>query len=148
MAKDKNIERQKVVVSMTSFPAAIPYAVQAIRSVLAGSVLPDKMVLYLDSQKFPDGKVPEALEALKKEYPIFEVRFDPAEIRSYKKLIPALKDFPNDVIVTVDDDIKYHTDMLRDLLRLHKQLPDVIIAHRVRRIRLNLPYRKWRKYNW
>lgn len=148
MAKDKNIERQKVVVSMTSFPAAIPYAVQAIRSVLAGSVLPDKMVLYLDSQKFPDGKVPEALEALKKEYPIFEVRFDPAEIRSYKKLIPALKDFPNDVIVTVDDDIKYHTDMLRDLLRLHEQLPDVIIAHRVRRIRLNLPYRKWRKYKW
>ena len=38
--------------------------------------------------------------------------------------------------------------MLRDLVRLHKRLPNVIIAHRVRKIKLNTPYRKWRKYKW
>ena len=133
---------------MTSFPEAIPYAVQAIRAVLSGSMLPDKMVLYLDTQKFPGGIPPAKLEALKSEYSIFEVRFDPAEIRSYKKLIPALRDFPEDVIVTVDDDIHYHANLLRDLVRLHKRMPDVILAHRVRKIRLDAPYREWKKYKW
>lgn len=141
-------DRQQIIVSLTSFPAAIPYAVQAIRSVLSGTMLPDKIVLYLDTQKFPDGKLPAGLEALKAESSLLDVRFDPAEIRSYKKLLPALRDFPEDVIVTIDDDICYRPDMLYRLVRLHKRLPDAIIAHRVRRIRPGMPYSEWRKYKW
>lgn len=141
-------DKQKIIVSLTSFPAAIPYAVEAIRYILKGSLQPDKIVLYLDTQKFPGGMLPSELETLKAESSIFEVRFDPAEIRSYKKLIPALRDFPDDIIVTIDDDIQYHPNLLRDLVRLHKRLPDAIIAHRVRRVRLNAPYRAWRKYKW
>ena len=141
-------DRQQIIVSLTSFPAAIPYAVQAIRSVLSGTMLPDKIVLYLDTQKFPDGKLPAGLEALKAESPLLDVRFDPAEIRSYKKLLPALRDFPEDVIVTIDDDICYRPDMLYRLVRLHKRLPDAIIAHRVRRIKPDMPYSEWRKYKW
>lgn len=139
---------QKIIVSLTSFPAAIPYAVQAIRSVLKGSLPPDKVVLYLDTQKFPDGTLPPELEALKAESPLFEVRFDAAEIRSYKKLIPALRDFPDDIIVTIDDDICYPPNLLRDLMQLYKRLPDAILAHRVRKVRLNAPYCKWRKFKW
>lgn len=140
--------KQQIIVSLTSFPAAIPYAVQAIRSILNGSLLPDKIVLYLDTQKFPGEVLPPELETLKSESPLLEVRFDPAEIRSYKKLLPALRDFPEDIIVTIDDDIDYHPNMLRDLVRFHRQLPDVILAHRVRRVKLNEPYSKWRKYKW
>lgn len=145
---NKNNDKKKIIVSLTSFPEAIPYAVQAVRSVLNGSVLPDKIVLYLDTQKYPDGILPSELEELKAEYPIFEVRFDSADIRSYKKLIPALRDFPEDIIVTIDDDILYHADMLRDLLRTHKQIPNAVISHRVRRINPDKPYRKWHKYRW
>lgn len=140
------MSKQNIIVSLTSFPAAIPYAVQSIQSILAGSILPDKIVLYLDSQKFPDGVLPTELEELKKQSGIFEIRFDPAEIRSYKKLIPALKDFPDDIIVTIDDDIMYHPNLLRDLLSLHKRLPNAIIAHRVRKVKLNAPYSAWKKY--
>ncbi len=142
------INKQKIIVSLTSFPAAIPYVVQSIRSILNGSYTPDKIVLYLDTQKFPNYVIPAELEALKVESNIFEIRFDPRDIRSYKKLIPALEDFPNDVIITVDDDINYHKNLLYDLIKVHKQLPDSIIAHRVRKIKLNKPYSKWRKYKW
>ena len=140
--------KERIIVSLTSFPAAIPYAVQAIRSILKGSLLPDKIVLYLDTQKFPDGVLPQELEALRVESPLFEVRFDPAEIRSYKKLIPALRDFPDDTIVTIDDDIHYPPNLLRDLADLHKRIPNSIVAHRVRKVRLDAPYKKWRKYKW
>jgi len=79
---------------------------------------------------------------------LFEVRDYKNDIRSYTKLIPALNDFPDGIIVTVDDDISYHKNMLRDLLRLSERYPNAVIAHRVKRLRLNTPYRKWRKYRW
>lgn len=145
---NKNSNPQRIIVSLTSFPKAIPYAVQAIRSVLAGSMLPDKIVLYLDTQKFPGGILPPELEQLKEECPIFETRFDDAEIRSYKKLVPALKDFPNDIIVTIDDDIHYYPDMLSRLVAIHRHQPNAIIAHRARLVKLHRPYRYWRKYKW
>lgn len=138
----------KIIVSLTSFPAALPYAVHAIYSILRGSMLPDKIVLYLDTQKFPNEILPQEIHDLKNECPFFEVRFDPTDIRSYKKLIPALRDFPNDIIVTIDDDINYHKNMLRDLVRTHLQQPTSIIAHRVRIIKPSQPYKKWRKYKW
>lgn len=138
----------QIIISLTSFPAALPYAAQAIRAILRGSLLPDKIILYLDIQKFPGEILPPEIETLKAECPFFEVRFDPADIRSYKKLIPALRDFPDDIIVTIDDDINYHRDMLRDLVSVHREQPASIIAHRVRKIRPGQPYSKWRKYKW
>ena len=59
--KESNAHKPEVVVSMTSFPQAIPYAVGAIRSILNGSVLPDRLVLYLTFSQFGDAGLPEEL---------------------------------------------------------------------------------------
>ena len=142
------LKQKKVIVSLTSFPAAIPYAKEAIKSILVGNTLPDKVVLYLTFSQFKDSKIPLELMALANNNPLFEIRNYKQDIRSYRKLIPALKDFPNDIIVTIDDDVRYHKDMLRDLLHLHEQIPDVIIANRAKKIKLNAPYRQWKKYRW
>lgn len=133
---------------MTSFPAAIPYAVGAIKSILGGSVLPDKLVLYLTFTQFTDGVIPESLTSLAAENPVFEIRNYDIDIRSYRKLIPAVADFPDATIVTVDDDVAYGKHMLRDLLALHAKMPGAVIAHRAKRIRLGKPYRRWKKYRW
>lgn len=140
--------REEVVVSLTSFPAAISYVVPTVKSILAGSVLPDKVVLYLTFSQFEGGKLPEDLKELEDSNPIFEIRNYDSEIRSYRKLIPALKDFPDAVIVTVDDDVDYHKDMLKDLLDLHDKLPDCVLAHRAKLMKPGKPYKKWRKYRW
>ncbi|MBQ7942206.1 MAG: glycosyltransferase [Muribaculaceae bacterium] len=142
--------KQQVIVSLTSFPAAIPYAGRAIQSILEGSVLPDKVVLYLTFSQFEEESidVPQDLLKLAEENPRFEIRDYPQDIRSYRKLIPALIDFPDAVIVTIDDDVKYHRHMLRDLLRLHEEVPCAILAHRAKLIIPDKPYRKWRKYRW
>lgn len=145
---DYKIPNQQVVVSMTSFPAAIPYAVQAIKSILNGSVLPDKLVIYLTRSQFGENGIPESLQSLSDNNPIFEIRYVDRDIRSYQKLIPALIDFPDAIIVTVDDDVLYHRHMLRDLLQFHLKFPDAVVAHRVRRIRYGEPYRQWKKYRW
>ena len=111
-------KQKKVIVSLTSFPAAIPYVKDAIKSILAGNTLPDKVVLYLTFSQFKDRKIPLELLTLADKEPLFEIRNYNEDIRSYRKLIPALKDFPKDIIVTIDDDVRYHKDMLRDLLLL------------------------------
>ena len=139
--------QEQVIVSLTSFPAAIQYAIQAIRSVLNGSVLPDKVVLYLTLSQFDDCGLPPELVKLT-DNPIFEIHDYDNDIRSYRKLIPALKDFPDAVIVTIDDDAEYHKNMLRSLLRLHSRFPNAVLAHRVRHIRWDAPYREWKKYKW
>ena len=137
------MRKQQVIVSLTSFPAAIPFAIQAIRSILDGSVLPDRIVLYLTALQFPNGVIPSELAELTVNS-VFEVRFYNENIRSYTKLIPALKDFPDDIIITVDDDVWYHKNMLKLLLRYHKKYPGTIIGHRVRRIDRNVGYNAWK----
>lgn len=145
---NKNSKQEKIIVSLTSFPEAIPFAVKAIKSILNGSSLPDKVVLYLTYSQFGEKGLPQELLNLSDQNPIFEIKDYPQDIRSYRKLIPALNDFPNDVIVTIDDDVEYHKNMLRDLLRLHNRIPNAVLAHRVRHINLDMPYRKWHKYKW
>ena len=148
MNKDSNLSKHQVIVSLTSFPAAIPYAAQAIQSILNGSVLPDKVVLYLTFSQFGEGGLPKNLLKLADESPLFEIRDYPIDIRSYRKLIPAIHDFPDAIIVTIDDDVKYHKNMLCDLLSLHKLFANAILAHRAKLMKPNEPYRKWRKYRW
>lgn len=143
-----NIPKQKVIVSLTSFPPAISYATRAIQSILKGSVLPDKIVLYLTMTQFGGDGIPQDLRQLAESSPILEIRNYDRDIRSYRKLIPALSDFPDAVIVTIDDDVAYHRHMLRDLLRLHELIPNAVLAHRAKRMKPGKPYRQWSKYRW
>ncbi len=139
---------EKIVVSLTSFPAAIEYAVLAVKSILRGELLPDKLVLYLTFDQFKECAIPEELIKLQKENDIFEIRDYPSDIRSYRKLIPALKDFPDSIIVTVDDDVDYDKSMLKDMIALHRKYPDAIIANRAKVADISKPYKKWKKLRW
>lgn len=142
------MSKQQIIVSLTSFPAAIPYAAQAVQSILNGSVLPDKVILYLTFSQFGESGIPQELQKLANDNSRFEIRDYPRDIRSYRKLIPTLSDFPDAIIVTIDDDVAYHKNMLRDLLRLHEQMPQAVLAHRAKRMKPDEPYRKWKKYRW
>lgn len=138
----------RVVVSLTSFPAAINYALSAVRSILKGSRLPDRLVLYLTLDQFKECGIPEELREIERNSEIFEIRDYPRDIRSYRKLFPALRDFPDDIIVTVDDDVDYDRDMLRDLLEMHHRYPEAVIANRAKIVDISRPYRKWKKLRW
>lgn len=139
---------EEVVVSLTSFPAAIGFVRPVVESLLRGSVLPDRIVLYVTMAQFGPEGLPAELTALAGREERFEIRDYPRDIRSYRKLVPALADFPEAVIVTVDDDVAYHRNMLRDLLRLHRQYPRAVLAHRAKRVSPGKPYRRWPKYRW
>jgi hypothetical protein len=99
-----------IVVSVTSYgnrvTNALPYMLY---SLLVQSLLPRKIVVYLDNS-WSDNNLPKLLVKLK-EIGI-EFRYV-KDIRSYKKLIPALRDFPHNPILTLDDDMYYHVDYIK-----------------------------------
>jgi hypothetical protein len=51
-------------------------------------------------------------------------------LRSYNKLVPALRRFPEAVLVTADDDVHYPPDWLAQLVAVSRDAPGAVVAHR------------------
>ena len=125
---------EDLVVSLTSFPGRIGQLHRVIRGLLAQSLQPRKIVLYLSLEEFPDRSVPKGLMALTSDR--FEIRFVEGNLRPDKKLLYALVDFPGATIVTVDDDNLYSSDCLAQLWQASVANPRTVICGRGRCMRI------------
>ena len=85
------------------------------------SVSADEIQLWLADEQFPDKKEIESLLAKYVDLGLRILYCD--DIRSHKKYFYAMKDNPNSIIVTVDDDIIYPLFMLESLLAAHRTNP-------------------------
>ncbi len=121
---------KEIVVSLTSFPRRINDVVYTIRSILMQCIKPNRIILWLAYSQFPnlEKDLPEKLLKLTK-YGL-EIRWY-SDIRSYKKFIPSLAEFPESIIVTTDDDIFYRRNWLKKLYDGYKSDRRTIWAHRV-----------------
>ena len=110
--------KKRIVASFTSYPARIGSCAAVVRNLLAQSRRPDLIVLYLCEGEFPEGRasLPTELITLEEEGKV-EIRFVPVNLKPHKKYFYAFRDFPEDLIVTIDDDLNYQKDMI-EMLRL------------------------------
>ena len=124
---------RKIIASLTSWTKRIGTAHLAIQTILNQTRQPDLTVLYLATDEFPrrEDDLPRELLALRSER--FEIRWT-KNLRSYKKLIPALKDFPDDIIITFDDDLLFRPELVERLLIGYKKYPALIQCHRITNI--------------
>lgn len=134
-----------VIVSLTSYPARINTVKYTIFSLLRQNIMPEKIILWLGETQFPNQEgIP--LSLLKFQGDLFEIKFTD-DIKSYTKLIPALKNYPDKIIVTADDDIYYGRKWLSILWEAHLLHKNEIIAHRGYTITVKdheiLPYEQW-----
>ena len=132
----KNKRGKKLIVSLTSFPERLYDIHFCIYSILNQTIKPDEIILWLANEQFPNGEkdIPHDVLNLKK----FGLKIKWCEdIKAYKKLIPALKEYPDDLIVTADDDLFYPEDWLELLYEDHKKNPNDIICQRSRKISFN-----------
>lgn len=141
-------DRQRIIVSLTSYPARIGYVSQVVRSLFAQLFLPDLVVLYLSREQFPQGERDLPADLLACRGFDFEIRWVDGDMRSHKKYLYALRDFPQDLIITVDDDILCRNTLVRDLMRGHEAFPHAVVAIRAHLIRFGqdgvmLPYSDW-----
>lgn len=134
----------QLMVNLTSYPPRFATLHLTLKSLLLQNVAANKVVLWLykaDYQQLP----PEVLALEQQGLTIELVEQD---IKSYKKLIPALLRYPEAFHVTADDDIYYRPDWLAELLGGYRGDSREIVCLRAHYILLdesgNLqPYRYW-----
>lgn len=135
---------QEVVVSLTTYGRRLYDVAPTIESIMQGSMKPNRIVLWL-GEDLRDTALPIALK--KQEKRGLEIAFC-KDIRSYKKLVPALRKFPESTIITIDDDAIYWYDLVERLVNEHNRFPGNIVANRVHRVKLGkngrpLDYMEW-----
>jgi len=134
------------IISLTSYGKRLQSTAPiAIASILHGDILPDKIILWVAEKDRQIAEQNNQLQILQKKG--LEIRYC-EDLKSYKKLIPALQEFPNDFIITADDDLLYPKNWFEQIMEYHKKYPNKIICHRVHGIRVDsehnlLPYNNW-----
>lgn len=142
-----------ITVSLTSISSRIDQLDRVIASLLAQSLLPDRIMLVLSNEPFlldkgvREDMLSPALRQLAANGAL-DIIFD-ANTGPYRKLLPALRRHAGEqrLIVTADDDIIYPPHWLSGLLETHRR-HGCIVAYRCRAIAVEagrfLPYSRWR----
>ena len=119
--------QEKIIASLTTFPARIDRVWIAIATILLQSVKPDAIELWLAREQFPHGldSLPQSLLRLR-DYGV-EICFC-EDLRSHKKYYYAMQKHPDAIVITFDDDIFYPSDTIARLLALHEKAPQDVIG--------------------
>lgn len=135
----------KIIASLTTYPARIEAVHLTIESILNQTKKPDLVVLWLAKDEFKNKKLPDNLISLAEKD--LEIKWIDKSLRSFNKLVPALKEYPNDIIVTFDDDMIYDKNCLKLLYDGYLKYPKYVHCHRALRMLCKdkeiLPYNDW-----
>jgi len=137
---------KKIIVSLTSFPARIDTVWIAIECIFRQKVKADKVILWISREQFEGIELPQMLLNQKKRG--LEIYYLNEDLKSHKKYIQAFVDFPNDYILTVDDDLYYDKWLIANLLELKEKYPNTIPSNRAHLMKFDnlnklLPYSSW-----
>lgn len=143
---NKNYHSPKLIVSLTTFPLRIKRVWIVIESILRQTHKPDMIILWLSKEYFKSmDVVPRKLRNLEKRG--LKIRFVDDDIRAHKKYFYSLSEYPDDYIITLDDDIIYPTFIISKLVEYSDKYPKSIICHRSSKITTEnkkiQPYINW-----
>lgn len=139
----KSSNENKIIVTFTSFPARIKKVYQVVISLMLQSNKPDKIVLYLSKEQFTS--IDDVPLSLKQLVPYgLEIIFVDNDLRSYKKYIYNKNFLKNENFIIVDDDIIYHPDMIKTLLKTAEEFPKSVCANRCVTIEKDKKYQEWK----
>lgn len=128
-SKRKDVAEDTIIVSLTSFPERIHQLWITIATLLNQEYENLHVILWVSQEQFSSiDTLPRRLLAL--QYKGLEICFVPNDLRPHKKYFYVMQQFPNNNVVTVDDDIIYHPHLIGALVKAHKQYPDCVICNR------------------
>lgn len=139
-----NKEVLPVIVSLTSIPSRLGTLHLVIKSILNQDKLPKKIILWLNESL--KNELPKNLKKIESD--IFEIHYSKLNC-SHRKLIHTLEIFPDDCIVTCDDDLMYRKYWLSTIYKEHLLNPTAVIGNHTSHINHDeydnpLPFKKWR----
>lgn len=143
MPRRRHAMPEPLVVSLTSYPPRFPTLARTLKTLLSQSIAPDAVVLWVAENDF--ALLPENVLALRGDGLAIETC---ADLRSYKKIIPALEKWPDAFIATADDDTYYWRGWLDELASEFHPSRLEVLCHRAHKVVLDgngqpLPYPAW-----
>ena len=105
------------IVTLTTYSKRINNIPAVLDSIFMQTMSPDFVVLNLAH----DENIPDNIQNYIDEHPV-EINRVP-DTKVYKKLIPTLHKYPNDCIITIDDDFIYPKGMIEDFMIIHEKYP-------------------------
>ncbi len=132
-----------LVVTLTSYPPRYGHLDKTLKSLLDQTMPADRVELWI-AQEEMDQLPPQVRSLEEHGLQIKSCR----NIRSYKKLVPALEQDPDCFYVTADDDVFYGPDWLSSLVSAAQRHERAVIGTRVHRAYLRpdrrmTPYSDW-----
>ena len=112
------MKKERIIVSLTTWSKRIQNIPTVLDTIFAQTLPPDLVVLNLAY----DEKIPQFVQDYINQHSI-EVNRVP-DTKVFKKLIPTLKKYPNDCIISIDDDWLYPNGMIADFMAVHKEYPN------------------------
>jgi hypothetical protein len=135
-----------ITVSFTTFPARFESAKYVADIMLRQTLKPDRVLLILATDEV------DSKNDLPKDYVQLEKRglsvvFVDRSLKAHNKYQYAMKNYPDSILITVDDDILYPLELVETLYSSYKNFPNAISAMRAHRMlfeneRLS-PYNDW-----
>ena len=116
------------IVSLASYSKRIQTLHICLQSIFSQTLLPKKVFLYLDNSVSPSDVPEEVIAYIKKGLKIIFVSDD---LASHNKYFYTFQKYPDEVIITVDDDVIYGKNTFYNLYHAHQQYPNTVCATRV-----------------
>lgn len=135
----------ELIVSLTTYGKRLQDVCFTIESLMHQTLPPNRIILNI-ALSYQQKPLPLTLK--KQITRGLEIAYV-EDTRSYKKLIPTLRDNPNAIIITVDDDVLYEFDLIERLFNSYLDNPNKVSALRTHTIIVDkngkpLNYNKWK----
>ncbi|AFU68497.1 glycosyltransferase [Psychroflexus torquis ATCC 700755] len=114
------------VVSIASYPKRDPLLTAVYEALKRQNSLPKKWILVLSEEDYPQGLPKHLIKLENLGLEILWVKDNPYAV---KKLIPVIEKYPHFSIITLDDDIIYHPNLLEGLITEAKKSPNSVIGY-------------------
>ncbi|MEO0443417.1 MAG: hypothetical protein AAFZ92_06705, partial [Pseudomonadota bacterium] len=140
-----NQEKDEIIVSLTTIESRLDKVAYTIESLMQQTLKADQIFLCLGEDQIQKQDIP--LDLKKLESRGLTIKFCKKDLGPYTKFFYTLKNNPDSLIITVDDDILYPANTLEKLYSAYRKESNVIHCHRGHKIKISgnhiLPYKQW-----
>jgi hypothetical protein len=114
--------KERIIVTMTTYSKRINNIPTVLDTIFNQTVPPDLVVINLAHEEV----IPNTVQDYINQHGIEVYRVEDTKV--YKKLIPTLKRYPDDCIISIDDDWLYPKEMIEDFMNIHSLYPNFPIS--------------------
>lgn len=113
---------EQIIVTLTTWRKRIGNIPTVLDTIFNQSLPPDFVVLNLAFDESIPNEIQEYIDTHN-----IEINRGP-DTKVYKKLIPTLRKYPHDCVISIDDDWLYPKNMIEDFMHMHRQYPNYPIS--------------------